>query len=156
MTQLNANMRYYWTDATEMQQSLASGEIVATTAWNDVVKSMADAGVPVKYMTPKEGILTWVCGMVLMKDGPGDENQAYEFMDAMLSPESGVALMENFYYGHSNRKTLDQADPELVKGLALDQAEERISDPKTHFFEPQANDQRERLIAMFEKVKAGL
>jgi spermidine/putrescine-binding protein len=156
MTQLNSNIRFYWTDATEMQQSLASGEIVATTAWNDVVKAMTDQGVPIKYMTPKEGILTWICGMVLLKNGPGDETQAYEFMDAMLSPESGVALMENFYYGHSNRKTLDQADPALVKGLALDRAEERIGDPKTHFFQPQPNEQRERLIAMFERVKAGL
>jgi spermidine/putrescine transport system substrate-binding protein len=156
MTRLNANMRFYWTDTTEMQQALASGEIVAATAWNDVVKTMGDQGVPIKYMTPKEGILTWVCGMVLFKDGPGDEGQAYEFMDAMLSTESGVALMENFYYGHSNRKTLAVADPELVTGLALDKAEERIGDPKTHFFQPQPNEQRERLIAMFEKVKAGL
>ena len=156
MKQLNANMRFYWTDATEMQQALASGEIVAATAWNDVVKAMSDQGVPIQYMTPKEGILTWICGMVLLKDGPGDEGQAYEFMDAMLSPESGVALMENFYYGHSNRKTLDQADPALVKGLALDKAEERISDPKTTFFQPQPNEQRETLIAMFERVKSGL
>jgi spermidine/putrescine-binding protein len=156
MKQLNSNMRFYWTDATEAQQGLASGELVATTAWNDIVKSMADEGIPIKYMTPKEGILTWVCGMVLLKDGPGDEGQAYEFMDAMLSTESGVALMENFYYGHSNRKTLAVADPELVKGLALDQAEQRIADPKTHFFQPQPNDQREKLIAMFERVKAGI
>ena len=156
MTKLNANIRFYWTDATEMQQGLASGELVATTAWNDIVKTMTDQSVPIKFMTPKEGILTWICGMVLMKDGPGDESQAYEFMDAMLSTESGVTLMENLYYGHSNRKTLEAADPELVKGLAFDKAEERISDPHTHFFEPQANDQRERLIAMFEKVKAGL
>jgi spermidine/putrescine-binding protein len=156
MKRLNANMRVYWTDATEVQQALASGEVVATTAWNDIVKTMGDEGIPIKYMTPKEGILTWVCGMVLLKDGPGDENQAYEFMDAMLSTESGVALMENFYYGHSNRKTLAAADAELVKGLSLDKAEERISDPKTHFFQPQPNEQRERLIAMFERVKAGL
>jgi spermidine/putrescine-binding protein len=156
MTRLNANMRFYWSDATEMQQGLASGELVATTAWNDIVKTMTDQGVPIKFMTPKEGILTWICGMVLLKDGPGDENQAYEFMDAMLSPESGVALMENFYYGHANRKTLAAADPELVKGLAFDKAEERIADPSTFFFQNQANDQRERLIAMFEKVKAGL
>ncbi len=156
MKQINSNMRFYWTDATEMQQALASGEIVAATAWNDVIKAMADAGVPIKFMTPKEGILTWVCGMVLLKNGPGDEGQAYEFMDAMLSTESGVALMENFYYGHSNRKTLAVADPELVKGLGLDQAEARIADPRTHFFQPQPNDQREKLIAMFERVKAGL
>ena len=33
-------------------------------------------------MNPKEGIWTWVCGMVLLTDGPGDQDKAYEFIDA--------------------------------------------------------------------------
>lgn len=156
MKKINANLRFYWTDVTQMQQALASGEIVAATSWNDTVKRMSDQGVPIKFMSPKEGILTWVCGMVLLKDGPSDESQAYDFIDAMLSPESGTALMENFYYGHSNRKTLTVADPQLVKDLGLDRAEERIADPSTHFFEPMPNEQREKLNAMLEQVKAGI
>lgn len=156
MKRMNDNMRFYWTDATQMEQALASGEIVATTAWNDAVKSLTDQGVPVKFMNPKEGILTWVCGMVLLKDGPGDADQAYDFIDAMLSPESGKALTENYYYGHSNRETLKLVDPQLVKDLGLDHAEARIADPKTHFFEPMPNAQREKLNAMLEEVKSGL
>jgi len=156
MKRMNENMRFYWSDATQMQQGLASGEIVATTSWNDTVKTMTDQGVPIKFMNPKEGMLTWVCGMVLLKDGPGDEDQAYEFMDAMLSPESGKTLMENYYYGHSNRETLKIVDPQLVKDLGLDHAEERIADPSTHFFEPMPNELREKLSAMLEEVKSGL
>ncbi|MEX1110003.1 MAG: extracellular solute-binding protein, partial [Dongiaceae bacterium] len=156
MTRMNENMRFYWADATQMEQALASGEIVATTAWNDAVKTMTDQGVPVKFMNPKEGILTWVCGMVLLKDAPGDEDQAYDFLDAMLSPETGKALMENYYYGHSNRQTLAIADPQLVKDLDLGDAETRIADPNTHFFEPMPNALREKLSAMLEEVKSGL
>jgi spermidine/putrescine-binding protein len=156
MKRMNENMRFYWADATQMQQALASGELVATTSWNDTVKSMADQGVPVKFMNPKEGILTWVCGMALLKDGPGDEEQAYAFIDAMLAPETGALLMETYYYGHSNRETLKVADPQLVKDLGLDQAEARIADPNTHFFEPMPNELREKLSALLEEVKSGL
>lgn len=156
MMRMNENMRFYWADATQMEQALASGEIVATTAWNDAVKTMTDQGVPVKFMNPKEGILTWVCGMVLLKDAPGDEDQAYDFLDAMLAPETGKALMENYYYGHSNRRTLAIADPQLVKDLDLGDAETRIADPSTHFFEPMPNALREKLNAMLEEVKSGL
>jgi len=156
MKRMNDNMRFYWTDYTQMQQALASGEIVAATSWNDTVKTMTDQGVPIKFMNPKEGILTWVCGMVLLKDGPGDADQAYDFIDAMLSTESGKALTENYYYGHSNRETLKLLDPQLVKDLGLDHAEARIADPNTHFFEPMPNAQREKLNAMLEEVKSGL
>ncbi|MGD9742595.1 MAG: PotD/PotF family extracellular solute-binding protein [Dongiaceae bacterium] len=156
MEKMNGNMRFYWTDYTQANQAFASGEIVASMAWNDMVKTMHDEGVPIAYMTPKEGILTWVCGMSLLKDGPGDEQQAYDFIDAMIAPETGALVMENFYYGHSNRKALEVADPELVATLDLADAEARIADPNTHFFSAMSSEQREKLNAMFEEVKAGL
>ena len=47
-------------------------------------------------MNPKEGIWTWVCGLTLLVDGPGDQDKAYEFIDAWISPASGKNLIEMY------------------------------------------------------------
>jgi spermidine/putrescine transport system substrate-binding protein len=58
-------LRFYWSDNTTMEQALATGEIVASSAWNSSVVALKKQGLPVDYMKPKEGILTWCCGLVL-------------------------------------------------------------------------------------------
>lgn len=146
-------LRFYWTDATMVEQGLASGELVASYAWNSAVRELKDQGVNVTYMNPKEGIWTWVCGFVLMTDAPGDEDKAYDYIDAWIAPESGQALIEDYGYGHSNAKAFD-----LVSAEALQ--ERGLSDPETmmassHFFGEIAPDVREKYVALFEEIKAG-
>src|SRR3546814_1300042 len=77
-------MPFYWSDATQIEQALASGEIVAAYAWNDAVGALKEQGIPIAFMTPKEGSLPWVCGLVLHKDAQAVD-LAYDFMDAMLA-----------------------------------------------------------------------
>ena len=146
-------LRFYWTDATMVEQGLASGELVASYAWNSAVRELKDQGVNVTYMNPKEGIWTWVCGFVLMTDAPGDEDKAYDYIDAWIAPESGQALIEDYGYGHSNAKAFD-----LVSAEALQ--ERGLSDPETmmassRFFGEIAPDVREKYVALFEEIKAG-
>ena len=146
-------MRFYWTDQTMAEQGLASGELVASYAWNDAVVRLKEQGLPVAYMNPKEGILTWVCGLMMLKDGPGDEQAKYDLIDAMLAPESGAYVIDAYGYGHSNRKAFD-----LVSGERL--AELGISSPEALFkqgvfFQAIPPEIREKYIAMFEEVKAG-
>jgi spermidine/putrescine-binding protein len=105
-------------------------------------------------MNPKEGILTWVCGVMMLRDGPGDEQAAYDMIDAMLAPESGQWLIENYGYGHSNAKSFDRVAPERLAELG-------ISSPKTLFeqgifFEAIPPATRQKYITMFEEVKAGM
>src|SRR3546814_2160781 len=71
----------------DWSSDVCSSDLVAAYAWNGSVKALRDQGVPVAYMTPKEGILTWVCGLTLSSSPIGDEQQAYDFIDAMISPE---------------------------------------------------------------------
>ncbi len=146
-------LRFYWTDATMVEQGLASGELVASYAWNSAVRELKDQGVNVTYMNPKEGIWTWVCGFVLLANGPGDEDKAYDYIDAWIAPESGQSLIEEYGYGHSNTKAFD-----LVSADALQ--ERGLSDPETmmassRFFGEIAPDVREKYVALFEEIKAG-
>src|SRR5690606_22086682 len=81
-------LRFYWGDPTQIEQALASGELVAAYAWNDTYKKLKDMGLPVAYMTPKEGMLTWVCGLCIDARRTGDDQVVYDFIDSMISPEA--------------------------------------------------------------------
>ena len=111
--------RFLWTDASEVQQAMASGEIVAAYAWNDLVKNLKAEGIPIEYAVPKEGMFTWFCGLTLLNSGKADEALAYDFIDAWLSPETGKYLIEASGYGHANRKSFEIADPAEVAAMGI-------------------------------------
>ncbi|WP_119458416.1 extracellular solute-binding protein [Rhodospirillaceae bacterium SYSU D60014] len=147
-------LRYYWTDNTAVEQSLATGELVAAYAWNSSVVALKQQGLPVRYMNPKEGILTWVCGLALVKDAPGDEQAAYDFIDAMLAPETGQALIDQLGYGHSNRKSFELVSAERLDELGISSPEALFA--QGVFFQPIEPALREKYVTMFERVKAGI
>jgi spermidine/putrescine-binding protein len=151
---IHANMKFYWTDSSQVEQAIASGELVASWAWNEAVINLTGQGIPVNYMKPKEGIFTWVCGLALGKEGEGSEDQAYDFLNAMLTPESGKAMIEEFGYGHANRKSFDLVDPELVKQMGLADLDGMLA--TTNFYDVIPPAQREKLVALFDQVKAGI
>ena len=154
LKRIHGNLRFWWTDQTSIEQALASGELVAAYAWNASVVALRNEGVPVAYMRPKEGILTWVCGLSLAKDAPGDEQETYDVLDAFLDPRSGGYMINDYGYGHSNRKSYDSVSTERLAELGI------AGNPEDHlrsgvFFDQIEPTIREKLIAIFETVKAG-
>ncbi len=117
--------RFLWGDPSEVQQALASGEIVAAYAWNDAIKNLRAQGIPVEYAKPKEGFFTWFCGLTLLNTGKADLALSYDFIDAWLSPETGKTLIEGSGYGHSNQKSFAAANPDDVAAMG-------ITDPIEH------------------------
>jgi spermidine/putrescine transport system substrate-binding protein len=145
-------LRFYWDDTTQLEQALASGELVAAYAWNGSVKMLKDQGVPVDYMVPKEGILTWVCGLV-RGVGNGDEQAAYDFIDAMISPEAGAYLISQQGYGHSNRKAYELVPKDVLESLGF-------ANPEATFAIASVSDEaeepyRSQYIDLVNNVKAG-
>jgi len=145
-------LRFYWSDTTALEQAVASGEVVATSAWNSSIVALRNAGVPVAYARPKEGILSYCCGLVLSSNAK-NLDLAYDLMDAMLAPEAGKWLMEEYGYGHSNLKAYQMVDPATLETLGIPQ------DPapmfETSVFSRE-NKRIDELQATFEEVKAGL
>jgi len=154
MERIHPNLRFYWTDTTQIEQALASGELVASTAWNESVVTLKSEGLDVKYMNPKEGIMTWVCGLALVKNGPGSEDLAYDYLNAMLAPETGKNLIDEFGYGHSNQKSLDLVDPARLEELGIADAKAMLEN--TNFFDEMPQKQRETMNTIFEEIKAGI
>jgi spermidine/putrescine-binding protein len=114
---------------------------------------MQAEGIPVEYMVPKEGILTWACGLMALKDHPGPEQAMVDLIDAMQSPETGAWVLSSLGVGHSNRKAFALADPEILRSIGM-------ADPETLFakgvpFRAMDDALRETYEKLLLEVKAG-
>lgn len=146
-------IRVYTDDTTTLEQALASGEMAAAMTWNSSAVLLQSEEVPVKFAKPKEGQLTWVCGIMIHKDAPNLE-KTYEMIDALLSVETGKFMINDYGYGHSNRKAFDEFDDETLKSLGLSKDPAAIL-AEGHFMIPQSQDWESRMNETFELVKAG-
>ncbi len=150
------HLRYYWDDQTTAEQGLASGELVAAYSWNEAPVRLRDQGLPVEYMTPKEGILFWVCGLTAINDehGGGDRDAMYDAVNEMMSPEVGKYIFEEWGYGHGNKRAFELADPERLAAVNLSEPGKMMQ--AGVFFQDVPDDINAKLTEMFDEVKAGL
>ena len=146
-------LRVYTDDTTTLEQGLASGEMAAAMTWNSSAVLLQSEEVPVKFAKPKEGQLTWVCGIMIHKDAP-NLDKTYEMIDAMLSVETGKFMINDYGYGHSNSKSFDEFDDETLLSLGLSKNPAEILS-EGHFMIPQSQDWESRMNETFEMIKAG-
>ena len=145
-------LRFYWNDTTTLDQAMASGEVIASSGWNSSVVALRNAGVPVAFANPKEGLLAYVCGLV-MSSSATHTDLAYDLIDAMISPEAGQWLMTEYGYGHSNSKAFALVGDAKLEELGLPK------DPAVLFEKAvflQTNTRLAEMQAIMEEVKAGL
>ena len=142
--------RAYWTDAPELSQMMASGDVwVAASVWTDTYSQLMADGVPVEYVDPAEGRLGWVCGYGISSNAQAPD-LAYAYLDAILDPESSANLSNQFYYGTSNRKAFELADPALVSLFKLDQPDVL---QQTVFYQTMSAEHRQKITEMWDEVR---
>lgn len=145
-------VRFFSNDPTSIEQAMASGEIVASTAWAESLLRLQDQGVPVALMDPKEGAMTWVCGLSIVKGTPY-RDKAHDVIDAMLDPRSREYEMVAFGYGSALRTPYETMAPEEL--AALGHAADPSGILEKGIFRTEIKGEA-RLQTMFEEVKAGL
>jgi spermidine/putrescine-binding protein len=64
-----------------------SGEVVLADGGRGTTQAMIDDGVPVKWVAPKEGALSWVCGLAITSDAQNIP-AAYKLINYYASPEA--------------------------------------------------------------------
>lgn len=154
LRQVHKNVRLYWADTTEIVQALTGGEVDLAWAWNDAVAQSVANGVPIKARKDTdEGYSTWVCGYVMFKDAPGNKDKAYEFLSALNDPEVAKTLVGDWGYGHANAKGMAGIDPQVLKEQGYETAQE--SSDRIWFQSPVPSGLKQKMIAEFEKIKAG-
>ncbi len=147
-------LRYYTNDTTSWEQALASGELVAAASWNSTPLNLLQEDVPVAFMNPKEGPMTWTCGITLMSFvDEAKVDRAYDLIDAFLAPSTGDFWVRSYGMGHSNTKTYEafSADELTMRGLPPEDVEGYIA---SGIFQATIQNEPE-LQAMYEEVKAG-
>ncbi|MDZ4094012.1 MAG: extracellular solute-binding protein [Paracoccaceae bacterium] len=145
------NVRAYWADPSELAQLMATGEVLISWNWNDSIALMREEGFPVGFQRQAtEGASSWFCGYVNFKDAPGNEDKAYDFINAWLDHGSARGLLDGFGYAHANDAAMAEipvedlvaADVNPIDGILLSQT-------------PIASSMRDRMLEEFEKIKAG-
>jgi spermidine/putrescine-binding protein len=94
-----------------------------------------------------------VCGYVHLKDAPGDVNKVYDFLNSINQPEVAQYLLSDWGYAHGNAKAMASIDPKLLAEKGYDDVEKFVD--KTLFQSPVSPDLKLKMIAEFEKIKAG-
>lgn len=148
---VHPNVAAYWADPSEQAQLMASGAVDIAWSWNDGVVYLQEDDYPVGFQrAPTEGSSTFFCGMVNLKDGPGNEDKAYDFINAWLEPSAGKALLDTIGYGHTSTEAMETIkDEQAVKdGLSPVDAPILAQTPNDPAL-------REKQLAEFEKIKAG-
>jgi len=112
-------LRFYWSDDTVLEEALASGEVVASTSWLGPYVGVKERGIPIEILKPREGMLTWCCGLVLTKSAT-DLDAAHELIDYLLGPEAG-AWMLGYGAGHANAKSYQNIDRAVLAKHGLDE-----------------------------------
>jgi spermidine/putrescine transport system substrate-binding protein len=154
LRQVHKNVRLYWTDTTNIVQALAGGEIDLAWAWNDATAQSVLAGSPIKAKPDtQEGISTWVCGYVRLKDAPGNADLAYDYLNAINEPDVANVLVKDWGYGQANAKGMAAVDAKLLKDKGYDDVDKFVD--KTLFQSPIPTELKQKMIAEFEKIKAG-
>lgn len=150
---LHANVKTYWTGASEVNQLLIDGEVDVASVWTESYVAVVEAGIEAEYVEPEEGRLGWVCGFIVL-DEPGtpEYRMAHEYIDSMLDTSGGVNLVNDWYYGHSNVETVEVADEYVVDLIQLDQFDVR---ERTNFYNPITEEDQETWQRMWTEVKAG-
>ncbi|WP_284165613.1 extracellular solute-binding protein [Frigidibacter sp. SD6-1] len=145
------NVRAYWNDSAELSQLMASGEVLVGWAWNDAVALLQDEGFPVGYQREAaEGSSTWFCGYVNMKNAPGNEDKAYDFVNSLLRADAAGVIVDELGVGHSNATGMGVIPAETLATAGLGAANAPIlaqvpKDPALH----------EKMLQTFENIKAG-
>lgn len=152
LEELARNVRFFSNDATTMAQGLATGELIAATAWNEMIVDLQKQGLPVKWMSPREGAMTFVCGLSIVEGTPFYD-KAHEMIDAMLDPRSRAWEIMNFGYGSATKPGYDLVDPDVLKSMGLASNPDEILSAAQF---QQAIKGEQRLQMMFEEVKAEL
>jgi spermidine/putrescine transport system substrate-binding protein len=155
LREVHKNVRMYWTDSTEIVQALGGGEVDLAWAWNDAATQLSAEGLPFAMnKDTAEGITTWVCGYVLLKDAPGSVDKAYDFLSAVnADPEVAKYIVNDWGYGHGNARAMAEVDPDVLAEKGYLDVDKFID--KTLFQSPLSPELKLRMIDEFEKIKAG-
>ena len=141
--------RLFWSSETDLDNAFASGDIWIAYAWPNDWVLMKAKKLPVKYVHPKEGAISWIGMLMLGKNTPRYQH-AHAFADAWSSKQSAKWLEDNYGYGEANTQARPSSS-DLLKVLELTNPK-AVEEPNAHI--DRHIPQRALYARLWEEVKA--
>jgi len=151
LREVHPNVRTYWTDGAELGQLMATGEVLIAWAWSETPAQLVAAGLPIGFERETvEGSSMFSCGYVNLTNGPGSEDKAHAFMNSYLEASVARFITSEWGYGHGNAEAMAEIGAEKLIEIGLGEI-----DVPVLYQVPMDIPLRERMIADFERIKAG-
>ncbi len=90
-------VKQFWDSADNTKSGLMENDVWIGQTWDGPALSLKKEGKPVSYQAPKEGAITWVDGVALIKSSK-NVDQAYEFLNYLHTPEVSAVVAEGSGY----------------------------------------------------------
>lgn len=105
------NFRAFAESDASMVNLFKSGEAVIADGGRGTVQTMVDDGVPAEWIAPKEGALSWVCGLAITSKAQNID-AAYKLLNYYASPEA-QAISGDMGFVAMNPKAVPLLSPEF-------------------------------------------
>jgi spermidine/putrescine transport system substrate-binding protein len=145
------NIKMFWNNAQDHQLAFLQNGCVLGQTWDGPILTMKKEGKPVTYMAPKEGALTWVDSVGIVKNAENLE-QAYAYINWAFTPEAGAIMAKATGYNSVVKgaaELLDEATRKNFKEAypkdALDNLWWYVSEPP--WFVPARTEYRDKYQA---------
>jgi len=112
----------------EVVNLFKSGEVVVSNGGRAVADRLNEEGVPVKWVVPKEGAISWVCGFGITSNAK-NLPAAYRLINWQASPESQAIRAKNGYVV-TNEKAMADVPEEFKESADPSMLDHAI--PETH------------------------
>ena len=117
LIQKKKNIKMFWNNAQDHQLAFLQNGCEIGQTWDGPILTMKKEGRPVTYMAPKEGAMTWVDSMAIVKHAKNVE-QAYAFMNWAYTPEAGAVMAKSTGYNSVVKGVSDLLDDKTKQGFA--------------------------------------
>ncbi len=103
-------------DDTTFYTKLVDGQASAVQAWDGWCEYGRAEDPNIDFVVPDQGSDLWTDSMVVMESSE-NKAAAHAFIDYILRPEVGKAIIEFTLYKSPNQAAMDAVDPEVIEGF---------------------------------------
>jgi len=112
-------VRAYWKNFADVQNMLASGEVVIAWTFLAVIAPLRKAGVDAQWLWPKEGALGWNEAVVAVR-GTKSRPLVEEYANHTLSVGYADMMAKETRYATTSKVAVSKMDPAMVADLGID------------------------------------
>ena len=90
-------IKQFWDSADNTKSGLMENDVWIGQTWDGPVLSLKKDGKPVSYQAPKEGAITWIDGVAMIKTAK-NVDQIYAFLNYLHTPEVSALVADGSGY----------------------------------------------------------